>query len=91
MNGTDSTLGNLGGSDANHQLRELREQVEALMRDRITPAVTDAIGRAGDAARQVGDMAQDKSDALAKQVRERPLTSLLIVGAAGFLLGRITR
>ncbi len=91
MNATDATIGKAGDADAHHQLRELREQVETLMRDRVTPAMTDAIGRAGDAAKHVSDMAQEKTDALAKQVRDRPLTSLLIVAAAGYLLGRISR
>ncbi len=91
MNATDAAIGKVSETDAHHQLRELRAQVETLMRERVTPVVTDAIGRAGDAAQHIGDMAQEKTDALAKQVRDRPLTSLLIVAAAGYLLGRISR
>jgi ElaB/YqjD/DUF883 family membrane-anchored ribosome-binding protein len=91
MAATEAKAGGVGESDAYEQIRELREQVEALMNDRIKPAVSDAIGRAGDAVKHVNDMAHDQSDALAKQVREKPLTSLLIAAAAGYLLGRITR
>ena len=32
--------------DTHAQITRLREQVETLMKDRVTPAVTDAAGRA---------------------------------------------
>jgi ElaB/YqjD/DUF883 family membrane-anchored ribosome-binding protein len=91
MAATEAKADRAGESSAHEQIRELREQVEALMRDRITPAVTDAIDRAGDAVHRVGDMAHDKREALSKNVREQPLTSILIAAAVGYIIGRLTR
>ena len=91
MDTTDSYADRARKADAEEQIRELREQGEALMRDRITPVVADAVGRAGEAVRQVGDSVTDKTDAVVRYVREKPLTSLLIAAASGYLLGRITR
>jgi ElaB/YqjD/DUF883 family membrane-anchored ribosome-binding protein len=80
-----------GKADAEQQIRELREQVEALMRDRVTPVVADAVGRAGETVRQVSESVTDKTDAVAAQVRERPLTAVMICLGVGYLIGRITR
>jgi len=78
-------------ADVYEQLRELREQVEALMRERVPPILSEAVDQAKDAVRHVGDMAHEQTEPLARQVREKPLTAMLIAVAAGFLLGRITR
>jgi ElaB/YqjD/DUF883 family membrane-anchored ribosome-binding protein len=77
--------------DAHEEIHQLRAQVEALMRERVAPALTEAAGRVEDAARRVGGLAQDQTDALAHKVQERPLTSLLIAAAVGYLVGRVTR
>jgi len=53
--------------------------------------VADAVGRAGEAVRQVGESVTDKTDALAAKVREKPLTAILVALGAGYLIGRITR
>ena len=87
----DSTDSYARKADAEQQIRELREQVEMLMRDRVTPVVADAVGRAGETVRQVTDSVTDKTDALASQVKQNPLTAIAIAVAAGFLIGRITR
>ncbi len=78
-------------ADAEQQIRELREQVEALMRDRVTPAVSDAVGRAGETVRQVSDAVTDKTDSVARKVRQRPLTAVLLCLGAGYIIGRILR
>jgi ElaB/YqjD/DUF883 family membrane-anchored ribosome-binding protein len=91
MDSTDTYADRAHKADAEEQIRELREQVEALMRDRVTPVVADAVGRAGETVRQVTDSVTDKTDALAAQVRDKPLTAMAIAIAAGFLIGRITR
>ena len=78
-------------TDANAQIRQLRGQVDQLMRERITPVVGDAADRAEGYARYAGDMARDGSEALSSQVKEMPIASVLIAAAAGYLLGRLTR
>ncbi len=78
-------------SDAHDQIRELRSQVDALMRDRITPVVSDAAGRAQDYARQASDFSREQAEAFSGQVREMPIASVLVAAAAGYLLGRLAR
>lgn len=87
----DATTSKTNGADAHDEIRQLRAQVESLLRDRVTPALSQAAGRAEDVARQVGDLAQNQSEALTRKVRERPFTSILIAAAAGYLIGRVTR
>src|SRR6185437_3795847 len=78
-------------NDAKEQIARLREQVEMLMRDRVTPALSDAAGRAEAAARQAGDMAREQAEALTGRVREQPIIALLVAAVAGYLVGRLTR
>jgi len=70
-------------SDTQQQINQLRRQVETLMRERVTPAVADVAGRAENAAHRAQEMAVG-------QVRERPLATVLIAAAIGYLLGRAT-
>ncbi len=87
---TSSTLRS-ASNDANAQIRQLRGQVDQLMRERISPVVNDAAGRAEDYARHAGDFARDNTEALSSQVKEMPIASVLIAAAAGYLLGRLSR
>ena len=77
--------------DPKEEIARLRGQVEQLMRDRVTPAVADAAGRAEEAVYQARDYAQAKVDRVARSVRERPLTALAIAAGVGYLLGRVSR
>ena len=79
------------GDDPKEEIARLRAQVEQLMRDRVTPAVADAAGRAEEAAYQARDYAQAKVERVARSVRERPLTALAIAAGVGYLLGRVSR
>ena len=77
--------------DAHEQIRQLRDQVEQLMRERVTPIISDAAGRAQDMARQAQDAVSDQAEAVSTRVREMPLTSVAIAAAVGYLIGRVTR
>jgi ElaB/YqjD/DUF883 family membrane-anchored ribosome-binding protein len=90
MASTSDRIGDLE-SDAREQLRQLRDQVESLMRERVSPALSDAAARAQNTARQAREMADEQTEALAKQVRDRPIAAVLIAAAAGYLIGRATR
>ena len=80
------------GHDALQQIRELREQVETLLRDRVSPMLSDAADRAQHAARHVNEVATAEAEALADRVRRKPLTALLVAaGVLDFLLGRLAR
>ena len=77
--------------DAKEQIARLREQVEMLMRDRVTPALADVAGRAEGAARDAQDLAREQAEALTGRVRERPLVAILVAVGVGYLIGRIVR
>ncbi len=78
-------------SDANEQVRQLRSQVDQLMRERVTPAVSDVAGRAQDYARHAQDFGREQAEAFSGRVRDMPLASVLVAAVAGYLLGRIAR
>jgi ElaB/YqjD/DUF883 family membrane-anchored ribosome-binding protein len=65
----------------------LREQVEALIRERVGPAMEDAAERAEAATAVV----RQRAGELAGAVRHQPLTAILVAAAVGFLLGRASR
>lgn len=77
--------------DATAQIARLREQVEMLMKDRITPVLADAAGRAENAVYGAAGMVREQADALSGRVREQPMAAILIAAAVGFILGRVTR
>jgi ElaB/YqjD/DUF883 family membrane-anchored ribosome-binding protein len=79
------------GSDASEQIARLREQVESLMKDRVTPAVADAAARAESAYYGAADTVRGQVESVSGKVREQPLLSILIAAAIGYVLGRATR
>jgi ElaB/YqjD/DUF883 family membrane-anchored ribosome-binding protein len=70
--------------DTQRQINQLRGQVETLMRERLTPAITEVAGRADTAVSAV----REQSEVVSGQVRERPLLAILIATGIGYLLGR---
>lgn len=77
--------------DAQAQIARLREQVEALMKDRVTPAMADFAGRAESAVQSAGGMVRDQAQVVSGQVRDRPLIAILIAAAVGWAIGRAMR
>lgn len=77
--------------DATAQIARLREQVETLMKERVTPAVADIAGRAEQAMYGATGAARDQAEAISSRVREQPLTALLVAAGIGYVLGRAMR
>ena len=77
--------------DTASQIARLRAQVEALMKDRVTPAVTEFAGRAETAVHDASDAVRSQAEALSGQVRAQPLLAVLIAAGVGYLIGRVTR
>ena len=89
--------------DARAQIKQLREQVQSLMADRVNPAVSNAASRlqstasqaqdyavqARDYAGTARDYAADQAEVLSEQVKDRPLVAILVAAALGYLVGRI--
>ena len=85
------TTSNQMSNDAREQIARLREQVDALMRDRVAPAVSDIAGRAQHYMDDASEAARGQTEALSARVREAPLVSLLAAAGIGYLVGRIFR
>jgi YD repeat-containing protein len=77
--------------DTHAQLARLREQVETLMRDRVTPAVTNAAGRAEAAVYDAAHVVRGQADAMSGRVRAQPLMAVALALGIGYVLGRTIR
>jgi ElaB/YqjD/DUF883 family membrane-anchored ribosome-binding protein len=77
--------------DAQAQIVRLREQVEALMKDRVTPAVAEFAGRAESAVHSASGVVRDQAQVVSGRVKEQPLTAILIAAAVGWVVGRAMR
>jgi ElaB/YqjD/DUF883 family membrane-anchored ribosome-binding protein len=75
--------------DAMAQIVRLRAEVETLMRDRVTPAVTGVAERMASAAQDTVETVRTQADKLSGRVRGQPLTSIIIAVAIGYLMGRL--
>lgn len=76
--------------EAKEQIAQLREQVQQLMSERVTPVLADAAGRAEDAARRAREFTTDQAEALSERVRDQPLIAILVAAGVGYLIGRIS-
>ena len=85
----DSSAGHAGDTTA--QIARLHEQVESLMKDRVTPAIAAAADRAQAAMHDAADTMHEQVEALSGKVREQPLLAVLIAVAVGYVLGRAIR
>ena len=90
MTATNDTLTSRT-DDAMAQIARLREQVETLMRETVTPAIDDLAARMDLSAHEASAALRGKAAAVSGVVRAQPLTAILIVAAAGFILGRASR
>jgi ElaB/YqjD/DUF883 family membrane-anchored ribosome-binding protein len=77
--------------DATAQIARLREQVESLMKERVTPALAEAAGRAEAAMYGAAGVVKDQAEAMSGRVRDQPLVAILIAAGIGFVLGRAMR
>jgi ElaB/YqjD/DUF883 family membrane-anchored ribosome-binding protein len=82
----DNTL-----DDAEAQIRQLRAQLDALMAERIRPAIEAATEGATEGLHRAGAVAEKEIEALSNQVRNRPITSVLVAAAIGYVVARLLR
>jgi len=77
--------------DAQAQIVRLREQVEALMKDRVAPAVAEFAGRAESAVHSASGVVRDQAQVMSGRVKDQPLTAIVIAAAVGWVIGRAMR
>jgi ElaB/YqjD/DUF883 family membrane-anchored ribosome-binding protein len=77
--------------DAQAQIARLREQVEGLMKDRVTPAVSDFAGKAESAMQSAGGVVKNQAQMVSGRVKDQPLVAILIAAAVGWAIGRVMR
>jgi ElaB/YqjD/DUF883 family membrane-anchored ribosome-binding protein len=77
--------------DTQSQIERLRQQVEALMKDRVTPAVADFAGRAENAVHSTSTAVREQAEAVSGRVRQQPLIAILIAAGVGWVIGRAMR
>jgi len=77
--------------NAREEIRNLRDQVNQLMDDRVSPAFSDASKRAGQAATRARAYTEDRAELVADRVRDQPFIAIGVAAAVGFLFGRITK
>jgi ElaB/YqjD/DUF883 family membrane-anchored ribosome-binding protein len=80
-----------GKIEAQAQIARLRDQVEALMKDRVTPAVAEFAGRAESAVHSASGAVRDQANAVSGRVKDQPLIAIMIAAAVGWLVGRVMR
>ena len=86
-----ANMSKLLADEANPEIAHLREKVEMLMNERVTPALSAVANRAEEAAHAASETLHDGAERVVETVRARPLTSLGIAAAAGFILASMVR
>ncbi len=81
--------------DAQAQIAQLRAQVESLLKDRVSPAMSNLMDQTGSAAKNVANTASDQmregTEVLRGRVKTQPLVSILVAAAVGWVIGRVMR
>jgi ElaB/YqjD/DUF883 family membrane-anchored ribosome-binding protein len=76
---------------ARDELRALRDQVNQLMEERVTPAFNDGYKRADAATKRARAYTEDQAEAVAGRVRDQPLIAISVAAIVGFLFGRLSK
>jgi len=77
--------------DTRAQIARLREQIDALMKDRVTPVMADLAGRAESAMHTANEAVREQAQAVSGRVKKQPLTAIMIAAAIGWVIGRAMR
>lgn len=89
--GQSANMAKLLADEASPELAHLREKVEMLMNERVTPALGAVADQAETAVRNASSEFRQQTTRLSETVQRQPLTAIAIAAAAGFLLANLTR
>ena len=76
---------------AQSEISALRRKVEALMAERVTPAVSKVTGQAEAFAHDAGAAVRQRAGDAANTVREQPFAAIAVAVAAGLAIGMLMR
>lgn len=80
-----------GSFDPHAEITALREKVEALMSERVAPALGSAVGSAEAAAHRATDAVRHQAENLSEFVHEKPLAAMASAALAGFVFALLVR
>ncbi len=78
-------------SDAKAEIVQLREKVESLMNERVTPAMSAVADRASAIGKSATETVRHQADRATDAVHERPLVALGVAALAGFVVASLLR
>ena len=73
------------------QVRRMRAELDAVMKNTVAPAISDAFERTALSTMSASERVQSHSNMVADGVRVRPLVSIIGAAAVGFAMGRLMR
>ncbi|GAN52869.1 hypothetical protein [Tanticharoenia sakaeratensis] len=73
------------------QIDSLRDQVQRLLTETISPALIDAADRADHAVANARQITDHQVDNVSTRVRAQPILAILISSVVGFLAGRFSK
>lgn len=76
---------------AEEEVAQLREEVQTLVDERVSPHLASAATAATQYVQQAKEVYADQTKMLSDRVRAAPFIALLISVGAGYLLGRAVR
>ena len=79
------------GDTPDAQIARLRQQVDALRVDKVSPAVVDFAVKAQRTIGGTTAAVRGQTNAISNQVRQRPWAAILIAAAVGWIFCRVTR
>lgn len=78
-------------ADASDEIARLREKVEMLMNERVTPAVSAVAAEVEAAATSACNTVRGQADRLEGAVKEQPFVAIGLAALAGFLVASLIR
>ena len=86
-----ANMSKLLADEANPEIAHLREKVEMLMNERVTPALGAVADHAQTVVRNASSEFRQQTTRLLETVQQQPLTAIAIAAAAGFVFANLTR
>ncbi|CAI3944026.1 MULTISPECIES: hypothetical protein [Commensalibacter] len=77
--------------NAQEEIKSLKNQVEELLNDRVTPAIVQAADKADQVVHNTKEMTDHQIKHVSDKVQSKPLIAIVLSIVIGYLLGRVIR